>query len=706
MEKDLKGLIDVIDQENKTQSILERKIESLKEEINRLKFTIQEQKLLIQSLKDNDQQDDLGVDDDIQLLKDMIYSQRQDILKKDRDVEILKQTIEHLQRKAEDLENESSIMEDLKAARIELERLTTEIEMYRANDENAKSLLKQLSEENEELTARIEDIKEHGFIQEDIRENKSVSTQQVDQLLIEIEDYQAQIISLQQSLESAEKASFDLKEKYEIQLNHLNASNEAYEAEIESLRAQINNLVAKREDEDLTRLEVELERRYEQIQELQERINKQEVKLNETLRINEEFNTELIESKKSAKKKKKKKKKGEEETEDFSEQLKLENEELKEEIVELNQEIERITSINIAQSSKANQANNGDTLENTIFLLESEKQELKDALRDEKNNSERILFDIEEQIKKIAYMEEELNQKSAQIAELNALNDDFKLKYEDSQDRLNSISDMNRDENESLKKDNEQLLETISMIKEEKDTLEYQITELQEEKANHLELIQTIENENKNLLEQLEQVRQDASDQSIDVGLNQDFDVPFSNDASDIIQDLKAENQKQTAEIKKLKTELSIKLSDEEELKQSIISLKGEIMDLKSKVTIQTSMDYSSNITSQNLNMTVIDDMGDTDKEKLIFELLNDIKSDTTYEMKKRSIATLARIKHEKIFSIFSELINDTNWMIRFHVVKALKNMKIEESKKLLEILSNDTDIDVREAAQEALSKQ
>ena len=51
MDRDLKGIIDSVDAKDKTQSVLERKVETLKEEITRLNFTIREQKSLISSLK-------------------------------------------------------------------------------------------------------------------------------------------------------------------------------------------------------------------------------------------------------------------------------------------------------------------------------------------------------------------------------------------------------------------------------------------------------------------------------------------------------------------------------------------------------------------------------------------------------------------------------------------------------------------------------
>ena len=96
MDRDLKGIIDSVDAKDKTQSVLERKVETLKEEITRLNFTIREQKTLISSLKGSRAGSSSGLeaDDDIKFLKDMIFTQRQEILQKDREVDDLKLEID------------------------------------------------------------------------------------------------------------------------------------------------------------------------------------------------------------------------------------------------------------------------------------------------------------------------------------------------------------------------------------------------------------------------------------------------------------------------------------------------------------------------------------------------------------------------------------------------------------------------------------
>ncbi|MFX1238035.1 MAG: HEAT repeat domain-containing protein [Promethearchaeota archaeon] len=717
MEKDLKGMIDVIDQGNKTQSMLERKIETLKEEINRLKFTIQEQKLLIQSLKDNEKDDDLGVNDDIHLLKEMIFTQRQDILKKDRDIEILKQKVDQFHAKDGNSEGEASLMKELNEAREEIERLTTEVEIYKANDDNAKSLLKKLSEENENLNARLQDLDEGNFVED----SSELSSLNADNFMREIEDYQAQVISLQQSLESSEKASLDLREQYEIQMNHLKTANAAYEAEIDSLRAQVNNLSIPKDYKDTTELKMELKSYYDKVYELQEELKEKRVKLEEKTQREKELEELLQNSLKGSKKKaKKKKKKGDmlkeedinteterkllleieeyreqikilEEgknepgqlkemlNEQFTEHLKSENEDLREQILLLNQEIEILKNdIDSGSQDVISSSDTAEELESKLSLLEEENIQLKNELQQEKSNKENILGDIEEQSRKIADLDEEISQKKVEIVELGSINNDLKLLNQNLEERLNSLSGMNRDELESIKRDNAELLDSISKIKEEKSKLGQKVSELEKNRK----------------------VQQSSS---IEVGLNQDFEIPFSSTANSVIQDLKTENQDQASEIKKLKTELSVKLSNEEQLKQHIENLNNELKDLK-RTKVQQAIDPS--IASEVLHGDLLVDLDDQKKEHLISALQKGIKESQDYETKKKSINLISMINDNRVDQLFSELVHDINWTVRFHLVKALEKRKTRESSELLEILANDKDIDVREAAQNALEKR
>ncbi|MFX0028139.1 MAG: hypothetical protein ACFE8B_02945, partial [Candidatus Hermodarchaeota archaeon] len=72
MDEDLKNLIDTVELEAKTRAQLEAQIKSMKEEINRLKFTIKEQHLLIEEQGDQISFAQSDLPSEINILKDMI----------------------------------------------------------------------------------------------------------------------------------------------------------------------------------------------------------------------------------------------------------------------------------------------------------------------------------------------------------------------------------------------------------------------------------------------------------------------------------------------------------------------------------------------------------------------------------------------------------------------------------------------------------
>jgi len=87
MSKELKDLIDTIDSSNRAHSEISKMINFLKSEVERLTFTIKEQKRVIQnqsaklsSLEEN------NLPTDIVILKEMVVNQREELIKKDKDI--------------------------------------------------------------------------------------------------------------------------------------------------------------------------------------------------------------------------------------------------------------------------------------------------------------------------------------------------------------------------------------------------------------------------------------------------------------------------------------------------------------------------------------------------------------------------------------------------------------------------------------------
>ncbi|MFX1273478.1 MAG: HEAT repeat domain-containing protein [Promethearchaeota archaeon] len=273
MERDLKGLIDSIDEKDKTEAVLERKIESLQEEINRLKFTIREQKLLIQSLKeDKNESDEIILDDDIQLLKEMIFSQRQEILKKDEQIHKLKENLDGIGNIGSIPGKSNQYMEEINNLNEKIKVLNQQLEIFKSNEENAKRLIQELTEQEElskneleELQKYIQNLDSEKSDDVALKENENRNKEYED-LQSEIADYQLQVIDLQQSLQSLENASKQEREKSNYEISQLKLESERYQEEIIELKDKFQNIEKSELKEGLIENideYVELEKHYE-----------------------------------------------------------------------------------------------------------------------------------------------------------------------------------------------------------------------------------------------------------------------------------------------------------------------------------------------------------------------------------------------------------------------------------------------------------
>ena len=148
MSKELKNLIDSVDSANQAQSDLETTIRYLKEEVQKLNFTIGEQKQIIQTqeAKLSSIQDD-NIPEDISVLKDLVTQQRQDIIKKDKDIEILQHTISEITVELENVQNFEGENNELIYANKEIVQLTEENENFRLKVEELSNQLTHLQEE-------------------------------------------------------------------------------------------------------------------------------------------------------------------------------------------------------------------------------------------------------------------------------------------------------------------------------------------------------------------------------------------------------------------------------------------------------------------------------------------------------------------------------------------------------------------------------
>ncbi len=245
MSKELKDLIDSVDYTNQTHSDLETIISRLKEEVQRLNFTIDEQKTIIQNQKSKlSEFKENNIPEDIIVLKELVTNQRQEIIKKEKDIEILQQTIAEISKEFENAQNFNEDNEELiysnkvivqlteenETNRLKIENLNTKIKelqeklVFKEGDIgeenqdliNAKKLIFQLTEENGISRVQIESLKQEiEKLKTNLQENDEAKTQYiheldevnkiVDQLTFDNDQYHEKVNYLQQKIEETVK---------------------------------------------------------------------------------------------------------------------------------------------------------------------------------------------------------------------------------------------------------------------------------------------------------------------------------------------------------------------------------------------------------------------------------------------------------------------------------------------------------------------
>jgi len=239
MSKDLKDLINTVEEETQSQAELEKIIHSLKEEINKLEFTVKEQKILIENLKSqmkDEQIEKSELPSEIDVLKDMITSQRQALNQKDDEIDNLHEKIDELastQGSEETVSYGLNDNQELLNAQNLIVQLTDEMDQYR----NQIGLLQTQIEEMQSKKSNVEDLIEDA-VKDDINEEliniKRLNFQLMEEnglLRVEIESLKAK---LQERIE-------------EISSEDLEATNDKIailSSELESLKAKLKELIA------------------------------------------------------------------------------------------------------------------------------------------------------------------------------------------------------------------------------------------------------------------------------------------------------------------------------------------------------------------------------------------------------------------------------------------------------------------------------
>lgn len=294
MSRDLKDLINALEEKNEVQTDYELTFRELKEEVGRLKFTNKEQKILIQEQKEKLSKK-LEVPEDIQLLKDVIVSQRQEIRKKEKDIEILEQKLQDLEINSE-FPNNSGENEDLINAQKLIIQLTEENEMYRLNESSAKKLITELNELNEKHRRDSEKLKAQlEKLGKNSSESDSISTpspgidiysiQKVDESNKKILELEEEKEKLKKKLETADITHNNLIDE----INVISKDKSDLNKEISEKNIKINVLNEKLES--LKRQNSELKENLANIQNL-ENITKEKAEIGELEKLRSE-NLEL-----------------------------------------------------------------------------------------------------------------------------------------------------------------------------------------------------------------------------------------------------------------------------------------------------------------------------------------------------------------------------------------------------------------------------
>ncbi|MFX1426432.1 MAG: hypothetical protein ACFFBE_08260, partial [Promethearchaeota archaeon] len=270
MDEDLKNLIDTVELEAKTRAQLEAQIKSMKEEINRLKFTIKEQHLLIEEQGDQISFAQSDLPSEINILKDMITSQRKDLVKRDENIERLNQKIDELTIQIEKSKDGVFVFQDddIYEAQELILKLSQESEDYRNEIENLQNQISTLEDERNNLMETSQAQTEENVELINIKRLNFQLMEQNGLLRVEIESLKAKLNekiqeTSSEQLESANEKIKELTSEIESLKTQIQEQNrEETSAELELAQKRIEDLVSEIEDYDaqLTFLQKELEK--------------------------------------------------------------------------------------------------------------------------------------------------------------------------------------------------------------------------------------------------------------------------------------------------------------------------------------------------------------------------------------------------------------------------------------------------------------
>ena len=247
MSKDLKDLINSVDSANQKKSDLETTIRFLRGEVQRLSFTVDEQKKIIQNQKSKLTEN--NVPEDITVLKDLVTEQRQDIIKKDKDIEILQQTIADISTELENVQKFEGENEELIYANKEIVQLTEENQAYRNQVDDLTNTLKELQDGKDSITVlageESPELIEAKKLIIKLTEENGINRVQIESSRHEIEELK---IKEQESESLRVQYSHELNEANKI-IDQLTFDNDQYHEKVNYLQQKLEETVKLQEEQ-------------------------------------------------------------------------------------------------------------------------------------------------------------------------------------------------------------------------------------------------------------------------------------------------------------------------------------------------------------------------------------------------------------------------------------------------------------------------
>ena len=254
MDQNIKDLIDIVEEKNQIHTQYEKTIESLREEINRLKYTIKDQRILIESQKTKIPVKEDDIPSDIKILKDLILSQRVELVEKDKELTFLKEQVENTNSmiiEDNNILSQANYQEEVFEANQKIIELSVDIDNYTKEIYTLKQIIEeretndtidQISEELEKATKEIENFR---IINEDLEAHANYLQKELDKVNLELNENQDNSEVIDEILKDIEEERNIVSDKiknYEIKLLDLENEKNSMDSELSQQLEKYRNL--------------------------------------------------------------------------------------------------------------------------------------------------------------------------------------------------------------------------------------------------------------------------------------------------------------------------------------------------------------------------------------------------------------------------------------------------------------------------------